>query len=113
MVSVRGPAIASDQFDLASEPGETGEQEKDVSFEGRAIDEVSGEIERRMIEDALGKHHWNKQKTAQALGLSRQGLGKKLKKLGLARFERHNQTGDLENADQATLVGRGPCDYRV
>jgi transcriptional regulator with PAS, ATPase and Fis domain len=35
--------------------------------------EVIGEIERRIIQDALKKHHWNKQKTAQALGLSRQG----------------------------------------
>jgi len=36
-----------------------------------------------MVEDALKKFHWNKQKTAQALGLSRQGLGKKLKRLGI------------------------------
>jgi transcriptional regulator with PAS, ATPase and Fis domain len=36
-----------------------------------------------MIEDALKKHHRNKQKAAQALGLSRQGLGKKLKRLGI------------------------------
>jgi two-component system response regulator HupR/HoxA len=36
-----------------------------------------------MINDALTKHRWNKQKAAQELGLSRQGLGKKLKRLGL------------------------------
>jgi transcriptional regulator with PAS, ATPase and Fis domain len=40
-------------------------------------------LERRMIEDALRQCHGNKQKAAQTLGLSRQGLIKKLKRLGL------------------------------
>jgi DNA-binding protein Fis len=35
-----------------------------------------------MIDDALRQCHGNKQKAAQVLGLSRQGLIKKLKRLG-------------------------------
>jgi DNA-binding NtrC family response regulator len=45
---------------------------------------VVAEVERRMVEEALKKFNRNKQKPAQALGLSRQGLGKKLKRLGIA-----------------------------
>jgi DNA-binding NtrC family response regulator len=37
-----------------------------------------------MIEEALGESGGNKQKAAQVLGLSRQGLIKKLKKLGVS-----------------------------
>jgi DNA-binding NtrC family response regulator len=40
-------------------------------------------LERRMIEDSLRQCHGNKQKTAQVLGLSRQGLIKKLKRLAI------------------------------
>jgi DNA-binding NtrC family response regulator len=36
-----------------------------------------------MIQDALHKTAGNKQKAAQTLGLSRQGLIKKLKRLGI------------------------------
>jgi transcriptional regulator with PAS, ATPase and Fis domain len=38
---------------------------------------------RRMIAEALRESGGNKQKAAQALGLSRQGLIKKLKRLGI------------------------------
>jgi DNA-binding NtrC family response regulator len=37
-----------------------------------------------MIEDAIKKYGWNKQKAAQALGLSRQGLAKKMRRLAIA-----------------------------
>ena len=40
-------------------------------------------LERRMIAEALRDSGGNKQKAAQALGLSRQGLIKKLKRLGI------------------------------
>ena len=65
------------------EPVETDSQEKALSFDGKTIDEVVEDIERRMVEDALKKYHWNKQKAAQELGLSRQGLGKKMRRLGI------------------------------
>jgi transcriptional regulator of acetoin/glycerol metabolism len=38
-----------------------------------------------MIGHALEKYQWNKQKAAQELGLSRQGLIKKLKRLAITR----------------------------
>ena len=40
-------------------------------------------FQRRMIEDALRESRGNKQKAAQALGLSRQGLIKKIKQYGI------------------------------
>ena len=40
-------------------------------------------LERRMIAEALRESGGNKQKAAQALGLSRQGLIKKLKRFGI------------------------------
>jgi Nif-specific regulatory protein len=83
VASVRGPLIDGDQLDLPQETVETEDSEREICFDGKTIDEVVEGIERRMVEDALKKYHWNKQKTAQALGLSRQGLGKKLKRLGL------------------------------
>jgi two-component system, NtrC family, response regulator HupR/HoxA len=51
--------------------------------ENDPIRSVVDQIERRMIEDALKKHRWNKQKAAQELGLSRQGLLKKLKRFAI------------------------------
>jgi Nif-specific regulatory protein len=83
VASVRGPMISDEQLDLPREPAEPVIQDKENSYDGKTIDEVIIAIERRMVEDALKKYHWNKQKAAQELGLSRQGLGKKLKRLGL------------------------------
>ena len=54
-----------------------------MDVDGKSIDEVVEDIERRMVEDALKKYHWNKQKAAQELGLSRQGLAKKMRRLGI------------------------------
>jgi Bacterial regulatory protein, Fis family len=45
--------------------------------------------ERRMIEDALKKYRWNKQKAAQELSLRRQGLAKKLKRLAIYGLTRN------------------------
>jgi len=83
VASVRGKTIAEQQLDLPGEPGEKVTQEKNLSYDGKTIDEVVDGIERRMIQDALKKYHWNKQKAAQELGLSRQGLVKKLKRLAI------------------------------
>jgi transcriptional regulator with GAF, ATPase, and Fis domain len=83
VASVRGTTIGEEQVDLPTEQFETEGREKELSFDGKTIDEVVNDIERRMIDDALKKYHWNKQKAAQALGLSRQGLAKMLKRLGI------------------------------
>lgn len=45
------------------------------------------DIERRVILQMLEEYHWNKSKTAEALGLSRQGLLKKIARLKLQRRE--------------------------
>ena len=84
VASVRGPLISDEQLDLPRETTEPAGQDNEISYDGKTIDEVINAIERRMVEDALKKHHWNKQKAAQELGLSRQGLGKKLKRLGIS-----------------------------
>jgi Nif-specific regulatory protein len=83
VASVRGKTIAKEQLDLPKEPVDAVSEEKPLAYDGKTIDEVVDYIERRMIEDALKKHRWNKQKAAQELGLSRQGLLKKLKRLAI------------------------------
>jgi Nif-specific regulatory protein len=85
VASVRGPLIGSDHFDLPAEPTRAISQEYTLPSYGKTIDEVVEAIERRMIGDALEKYRWNKQKAAQELGLSRQGLLKKLKRLAITR----------------------------
>jgi len=45
-------------------------------------------LERRMIEDALHESGGNKQKAVQTLGLSRQGLIKKMKRLAVETAEK-------------------------
>jgi len=75
--------IGAEHLDLPREPVETDGQEKALAFGGKTIDEVVEVIERRMVEDALEKYHWSKQKAAQELGLSRQGLAKKNRGLGI------------------------------
>ena len=52
-------------------------------------------LEERRLREALARARWNKSQAARALGLSRQGLLKKLRRLG------------LEHAD-ATAVAEGP-----
>jgi transcriptional regulator with PAS, ATPase and Fis domain len=83
VASVRGKTIGEQQLDLPGEPGEKVIQEKNLSYDGKTIDEVVDDIERRMIEGALKKYRGNKQKASQELGLSRQGLVKKLKRLAI------------------------------
>jgi DNA-binding NtrC family response regulator len=41
------------------------------------------DVEREMVERALREHGWNQSRAAKALGLSRFGLQKKLKRLGI------------------------------
>jgi Nif-specific regulatory protein len=84
VASVRGKTIGESQLDLPAESAAERPQEE-ARPRGKTIAEVVEEIERRMIGQALEKYHWNKQKAAQELGLSRQGLIKKLKRLAITR----------------------------
>jgi DNA-binding NtrC family response regulator len=49
----------------------------------RSLPDAVEQLERRLIEEALRNSGGNKQKAAQVLGLSRQGLIKKLKRLSI------------------------------
>jgi DNA-binding NtrC family response regulator len=47
------------------------------------LKETMGQIERRLLEEALERDDWNQTRTAEHLGLTRQGLIKKLQKYGI------------------------------
>jgi Nif-specific regulatory protein len=83
VASVRGKMINDDHIVLQAESPAV-ESKASVKAEPRKtlFDAVEA-LERRMIEEALRDTAGNKQKAAQRLGLSRQGLLKKLKKLAL------------------------------
>ena len=90
IATVRPKTITADHLDMTIRTGETiAETAQETKAPGPAtpaVQSLSAEVEaleRRMIEDALLKSGGNKQKAAQALGLSRQGLIKKLKRLGI------------------------------
>ncbi|MBN2171653.1 MAG: sigma 54-interacting transcriptional regulator [Candidatus Krumholzibacteriota bacterium] len=52
---------------------------------GLTLQEAQEDLERRMIRQVLARFQGNRSRSARALGLSRQGLLKKLKRLGLER----------------------------
>ena len=88
VASVRGKSITGDHLDASIRNPET-VMEKPLTQEkpapqlssSRSLPVAVESLERRMIEDALRESGGNKQKAAQTLGLSRQGLIKKLKRL--------------------------------
>ncbi len=57
---------------------------------GRTLKEALEGPERQIILEVLQKHNWNRQKTAEALGINRTTLYKKMKRLGLE--EQHPET---------------------
>jgi Nif-specific regulatory protein len=90
IATVRGNTITEDHLDPAIRNGEplpTTQQESQkpapVASAPKTLAAAVEAVERRMIEDALRVCHGNKQKAAQVLGLSRQGLIKKLKRLAI------------------------------
>ena len=85
VASVRGKTIAEEHLDLAVEGAKAISPESTVLHKGKTINEVIEAIEHRMIEEALARTSGNKAKAAQALGLSRQGLLKKIKRLAITR----------------------------
>jgi transcriptional regulator with GAF, ATPase, and Fis domain/Tfp pilus assembly protein PilF len=52
-----------------------------------SLKDMVEDVERRVIVQVLNEQDWNKSKTAQILGLSRQGLLKKIARFGLKRRE--------------------------
>jgi DNA-binding NtrC family response regulator len=96
IASVRGKSISEEHLDASIRNPETsdmiigpapaGPELKAATPPAAAPQTISDAVEaleRRMIEDALRQCHGNKQRAAQTLGLSRQGLIKKLKRLGI------------------------------
>ena len=90
VASVRGKAITEDHLDGSIRSSGASIQ----SFQPRvepapkpstspSLPDAVEQLERRLIEEALRNSGGNKQKAAQVLGLSRQGLIKKLKRLSI------------------------------
>ena len=74
--SIRNPSAAIQSFQPKEEPAPK-------SPTSRSLPDAVEQLERRLIEEELRNSGGNKQKAAQVLGLSRQGLIKKLKRLGI------------------------------
>jgi DNA-binding NtrC family response regulator len=83
LASVRGKTIDADQLAIRRDPPAPKRATTSPPETSRSLYEAVEALERRMIEDALASSGGNKLKAAQRLGLSRQGLFKKLKKLGV------------------------------
>ena len=93
VASVRSKTIGEDQLGIQREcrvPGGNTERIQDnapqvtrsLPRSAKSLYEAVEALERQMIQDALTASGGNRLKAAQSLGLSRQGLFKKLKKLG-------------------------------
>jgi len=82
VASVRGKSITEDHLDASIMRSPKSDSPAAQEPESpRSLPTAVEALERRMIEQALRESGGNKQKAAQALGLSRQGLIKKLKRL--------------------------------
>ena len=66
----------------------------DAVAEGRGLHAETRALEERRLREALQRTHGNKAAAARALGLSRQGLLKKLRRYGLSEEEREQATLD-------------------
>ena len=88
VASVRGKSITEDHLDGSiRNPSASSFQPKEApalkSPTSRSLPDAVEQLERRLIEEALLNSGGNKQKAAQVLGLSRQGLIKKLKRFSI------------------------------
>ena len=83
LASVRGKMITDEHVAIPSEPAPEPTKAENKAEPAKSLFTAVEALERRMIADALKETGGNKQRAAQNLGLSRQGLLKKLKRLGL------------------------------
>ena len=88
VASVRGKSITEDHLDgsirnlrASIQTFQLKEEPAPKSPTSRSLPDAVEQLERRLIEEALRNSGGNKQKAAHVLGLSRQGLIKKLKRL--------------------------------
>jgi two-component system response regulator HupR/HoxA len=56
-----------------------------VGRDGRALREKVASFERGIIKETLERYGWNKARAARCLGITRQGLYRKLRRLGISR----------------------------
>ena len=80
----RGPSIVPDDL-----PSQMTSGHLPVSFEmasERPLKNALESPERSIILDVLEKNNWNRNKTAEALGINRTTLYKKMKRLGLDKL---------------------------
>jgi transcriptional regulator with PAS, ATPase and Fis domain len=73
-----GPALLSEEVRGMGEPIRDELPGSDGTLKGRME-----QVERRFLEEALGQNNWNQTRTAEVLGLTRQGLIKKLQRYGI------------------------------
>jgi two-component system response regulator HydG len=83
IATVRPKVITEEQLNLQDESPRKETQEDEHSLRGRSLSDAVNAFERRIIEEAIRQCNGNKQKAAQSLDLSRQGLVKKMKRLGV------------------------------
>jgi DNA-binding NtrC family response regulator len=76
----RGPKIALDDLPTQITLGQTAAAE---SHSGKALKDAMEAPERAIILEVLELNHWNRNATADALGINRTTLYKKMKRLGL------------------------------
>jgi len=82
VASVRGKSINEDHLDvLIRSLRKNNQADPEAVVSTRSLPVAVEQLEHRLIEEALRECGGNKQKAAQVLGLSRQGLIKKLKRL--------------------------------
>ena len=81
-----GSAIVPDQ--LSEETRGMQERKWDaVQRQGGKLKEQIGHVEYLLVQEALEKNDWNQTRTAEELGLTRQGLIKKIKRYGIKKRE--------------------------
>ena len=83
LASVRSTTITEDQLAIQRQREVAPAAAEANPPAAKSLHEALEELERQMIQNALAASGGNKLKAAHSLGLSRQGLFKKLKKLGL------------------------------
>lgn len=74
------------------------------------LEEALREPERRVLLAALSANHWNRQRTAEVLGINRTTLYKKMKQLGIDRATSSTSDGET-GSGQGPTQGQGPSTY--
>lgn len=57
--------------------------QKRTNYDDKQLKDIVDEVEKQVIIDTLDKYHGNKNKTSMVLGISRQGLYKKMRRFGI------------------------------